>query len=163
MTEVYTKHKLKGHHVHVRKSARSDRAEDDREARREVHHEAQLAALAARNSVDKHPGGYTLITGFNDNKPYSARSWASSISGSRIRPDARHERGADRQGWAPPQLSAEAACRGRRARWGIRDMCLRSGDGFPDVLLVDHDPKFTSNVFRAFAKGMGSCLIVGSA
>ena len=44
-------------------------------------------------------------------------------------------------------------------------MCLRSGDGFPDVLLlrVDHDPKFTSNVLRAFAKGMGSCLIVGSA
>ena len=45
----------------------------------------------------------------------------------------------------------------------IRDMCLRSGDGFPDVLVVDHDPKFTSDVFRAFAKGMGSCLIIGSA
>ena len=45
----------------------------------------------------------------------------------------------------------------------IRDLCLRSGTGFPDVLVVDHDPKFTSNVFRAFAKGMGSCLIVGSA
>ena len=45
----------------------------------------------------------------------------------------------------------------------IRDMCLRSGDGFPDVLVVDHDPKFTSEVFRAFVKGMGSCLIVGSA
>jgi hypothetical protein len=45
----------------------------------------------------------------------------------------------------------------------IRDMCLRSGDGFPDVLVVDHDPKFTSDVFRAFVKGMGSCLIVGSA
>jgi hypothetical protein len=42
-------------------------------------------------------------------------------------------------------------------------MCLRSGDGFPDVLVVDHDPKFTSDVFRAFVKGMGSCLIVGSA
>ncbi len=26
----------------------------------------------------------------------------------------------------------------------IRDMCLRSGNGFPDVLVVDHDPKFTS-------------------
>ena len=45
----------------------------------------------------------------------------------------------------------------------IRDMCLRSGNGFPDVLVVDHDPKFTSDVFRAFVKGMGSCLIVGSA
>ena len=45
----------------------------------------------------------------------------------------------------------------------IRDLCLRSGTGFPDVLVVDHDPKFTSDVFRAFAKGMGSCLIVGSA
>ncbi len=42
-------------------------------------------------------------------------------------------------------------------------MCLRSGDGFQDVLVVDHNPKFTSDVFRAFAKGMGSCLIVGSA
>ena len=45
----------------------------------------------------------------------------------------------------------------------IRDMCLRSGDGFPDVLVVDHDPKFTSEVFRAFVKSMGSSLIVGSA
>ena len=44
----------------------------------------------------------------------------------------------------------------------IRDMCLRSGAGFPDVLVVDHDAKFTSDVFRAFAKSMGSCLIVGS-
>ena len=39
----------------------------------------------------------------------------------------------------------------------IRDMCLRSCDGFPDVLVVDHDSKFTSEVFRAFVKGMGSC------
>ena len=45
----------------------------------------------------------------------------------------------------------------------IRDMCLRSGAGFPDVLIVDHDPKFTSDVFRAFVRSMGSCLIVGSA
>jgi hypothetical protein len=44
----------------------------------------------------------------------------------------------------------------------VRDMCQRSGDGFPDVLVVDHDSKFTSAVFHAFAKGMGSCLIVGS-
>ena len=42
-----------------------------------------------------------------------------------------------------------------------RDMCLRSGAGFPDVLVVDHDAKFASDVFRTFAKGMGSCLIVG--
>ncbi len=40
---------------------------------------------------------------------------------------------------------------------------VRSGDGFPDVPVVDHDPKFTSGVFRAFVKSMGSCLIVGSA
>ena len=45
----------------------------------------------------------------------------------------------------------------------IRDMCLRSGDGFPDVLVVDHDSKFTSALFRSFVKGWGSCLIVGSA
>ncbi len=45
----------------------------------------------------------------------------------------------------------------------ICDMCLRSCDGFPEVLVVDHDPKFTSDVFWAFAKGMGSSLIVGSA
>ena len=32
----------------------------------------------------------------------------------------------------------------------IRDMCLRSGASFPDVLVVDHDPKFTSYFFRAF-------------
>ena len=34
----------------------------------------------------------------------------------------------------------------------IRDMCLRSGAGFPDALVVDHDAKFTSDVFRAFLK-----------
>jgi hypothetical protein len=45
----------------------------------------------------------------------------------------------------------------------IRDMCLRSGDGFPDVLVVNHDPKFTSDVVRAFVRSMGSCLIVGLA
>jgi hypothetical protein len=37
----------------------------------------------------------------------------------------------------------------------IRDICLCSGDGFPDVLVVAHDPKFTSEVFWAFTKGMG--------
>ena len=45
----------------------------------------------------------------------------------------------------------------------IRNTCLRSGDGFPDVLVVDHGAKFRSEVFRAFAKSMGSSLIVGSA
>jgi hypothetical protein len=45
----------------------------------------------------------------------------------------------------------------------IRDMCLRSGHGFPEVLVVDQDSTFTSVEFRAFAKGMGSCLIFGSA
>ncbi len=42
-------------------------------------------------------------------------------------------------------------------------MCLRSCNGFPNVLVVDHNPKFTSEVFRAFVKSMGSCLLVGSA
>ena len=45
----------------------------------------------------------------------------------------------------------------------IHDMCLRFGDGFPNVLVVDHDSKFTSEVFCAFVKRMGSCLVVGSA
>ena len=45
----------------------------------------------------------------------------------------------------------------------IRHMCRRSGAGFPDVLVVDHDPKFMSAVFQAFVKSMGSCLLVGSA
>ena len=44
-----------------------------------------------------------------------------------------------------------------------RDVCLRSGAGFPDVLVVDHDAKFTSEVFLAFVKSMGSSLIVGLA
>ncbi len=35
----------------------------------------------------------------------------------------------------------------------IRDLCLRSGDSFPNVFLVDHDSKFTSKVFQAFVKG----------
>ena len=46
-------------------------------------------------------------------------------------------------------------------------MCLRSCACFPDVLVVesqvDHDAKLKSDVFLAFAKSMGSCLIVGSA
>jgi hypothetical protein len=42
-------------------------------------------------------------------------------------------------------------------------MALRSGDGIPDVLVVDHDPKFTSNLFREFTRRIGSSLLVGSA
>lgn len=42
-------------------------------------------------------------------------------------------------------------------------MCLRSCKGFPDVLVVDHDANFTSELFRTFVKCMGSSLVVGSA
>ena len=45
----------------------------------------------------------------------------------------------------------------------IREMCLRSCAGYSDALVVDHDAKFTSEVFRAFVKSMGSCLVVGLA
>jgi len=45
----------------------------------------------------------------------------------------------------------------------ILDMALRSGDGIPDVLVVDHDPKFTSTLFQEFTRRIGSSLIVGSA
>ena len=45
----------------------------------------------------------------------------------------------------------------------IRGMRLRSGDGCPDALVVDRDAELTRDVWRAFAKGMGACLIVGSA
>ncbi len=45
----------------------------------------------------------------------------------------------------------------------ILDMTFRSGDGIPDVLVVDHDLKFTSNLFREFTRHIGSSLIVGSA
>ena len=44
----------------------------------------------------------------------------------------------------------------------LRDMCLRSCDGFPDVLAVDHHVRFTSVVFLAFVKCMGSSLIVNT-
>ena len=42
-------------------------------------------------------------------------------------------------------------------------MCLWSGAGFPDALVVEHDAKLTSEVFRAFVKIVGSRPIVGSA
>ena len=45
----------------------------------------------------------------------------------------------------------------------ILEMALRSGDGIPDVLVVDHDPKFTSGLFREFTRRIGSSLLVGSA
>jgi len=43
------------------------------------------------------------------------------------------------------------------------DVCLRNGTGVPDAVVVDHDPKFRGTFFTAFAKGLGSSLIVGSA
>ena len=43
------------------------------------------------------------------------------------------------------------------------DVCLRNGTGVPDVVVVDHDIKFRGKFFTAFAKGLGSALIVGSA
>jgi len=45
----------------------------------------------------------------------------------------------------------------------ILEMALRSGDGIPDTLVVDHDPKFTSTLFREFTRRIGSSLLVGSA
>jgi hypothetical protein len=45
----------------------------------------------------------------------------------------------------------------------IREMCFCSDEGLWQVLAVDHDPRITSKVFRAFAKGIGLCLIFGSA
>ena len=47
--------------------------------------------------------------------------------------------------------------RSRRRQPG--DSCA----GFPGALVADHKAKLTSNVFRAFIKSMGSCLIVASA
>ncbi len=45
----------------------------------------------------------------------------------------------------------------------ILEMALRSGDGIPDVLVLDHDPKFTSTMLRKFTLRIGSSLIAGSA
>jgi hypothetical protein len=45
----------------------------------------------------------------------------------------------------------------------ILEMALRSGDGVPHVLVVDHDPKFTSALFREFTRSISSSLLVGSA
>jgi hypothetical protein len=35
------------------------------------------------------------------------------------------------------------------------------GAGFPNALIVNQRPKFTSTLFRVFVKGIGSSLIVG--
>ena len=47
------------------------------------------------------------------------------------------------------------------------EMCMRSGYGLPGVTMtvVDHDAKFTSALFRALVKSIGSesCLTVGLA
>ena len=45
----------------------------------------------------------------------------------------------------------------------VLEMALRSGDGIPDVLVVDHDPKFTSALFKEFTRRIGSSLLIGSA
>jgi hypothetical protein len=42
----------------------------------------------------------------------------------------------------------------------ILEMALRSGDGVPDVLVVDHDPKFTSTLFKEFTRRIGSSLLI---
>jgi transposase InsO family protein len=61
---------------------------------------------------------------------------------------------------ATPSKSTDNAA---MAAQTLLDHSLRSGDGVPDVLVVDHDPKFTSQLFREFTKAIGSALIVGTA
>jgi hypothetical protein len=61
---------------------------------------------------------------------------------------------------AVPTRSTDTAADAARI---ILEMALRSGDGVPDVLVVDHDPKFTSALFREFTRRLGSSLLVGSA
>ena len=39
---------------------------------------------------------------------------------------------------------------------------LQSGDSMHNVLVIDHDPKFTSQLFHKFTKAIGSALIVGT-
>ena len=43
------------------------------------------------------------------------------------------------------------------------EMTLRTEDGVPDVLVVEHDPKFTSALFKEFTGRIGSSLLIGSA
>ena len=61
---------------------------------------------------------------------------------------------------AVPTRSTDTAADAARI---LLDMVLRFGDGVPDALVVDHDPKFTSKVFREFTRSLGSSLLVGSA
>jgi hypothetical protein len=61
---------------------------------------------------------------------------------------------------AVPTRSTDTAADAARI---ILEMALRSGDGVPDVLMVDHDPKFTSALFREFTRRLGSSLLVCSA
>ena len=44
----------------------------------------------------------------------------------------------------------------------VLEMAPRSGDGVPDVLVVDHDPQSTSKLFWGFTRSIGSSLLVGS-
>jgi hypothetical protein len=62
--------------------------------------------------------------------------------------------------WKVHAVPTRATATAAAAAEIIRDMCLRSGDGFQDVLVADHAPKFTSEVFWAFVRSMGSCLLV---
>ena len=41
----------------------------------------------------------------------------------------------------------------------ILEMALRSGDGVPDVIVVDHDPMFTSALFKEFPMRIASSLL----
>ena len=61
---------------------------------------------------------------------------------------------------ATPSKSTDNAA---TAAQTLLDHSLRSGDCVPDVLVVDHDPKFTSQLFREFTKAIGLALIVGTA
>ncbi len=42
----------------------------------------------------------------------------------------------------------------------ILEMALHSGDRVQDVLVVEHDPKLTSTLFREFAQHIGSSLLI---
>ena len=61
---------------------------------------------------------------------------------------------------ATPSKSTDNAA---TAAQTLLDHSLRSGDGVPDVLVVDHDPKFTSQLFCEFTKAIGSARIVVTA
>ena len=45
----------------------------------------------------------------------------------------------------------------------LLDHSLWLGNCVPNVLVVDHNPKFTSQLFSEFTKAIGSALIVGTA